>query len=183
MTNLKALNHNDVKWASRHLNGHTDRLFVHQFSQATFKSYTSLSLYGGIHRWPEDSPTKGPLMQKSFPCHYVIIAHWSCVWRCPDGLLAESTTIAWLSQDNIIMVLALGWHSDPRNIKPQPNQLHWSFTFPVLTHSLFRAAQLHDYWLTLEWIAATKGDHSVHLHTLVNWLRVDSWLTQDWLFP
>ena len=33
---------------------------------------------GGIHRWPVDSPNKGPAMRKAFPCYGSIM--WAAYW-------------------------------------------------------------------------------------------------------
>ena len=38
----------------------------------------------GIHRWPVDSPHKGPVIQKAFTCHDVIMNReqtWGCIVR------------------------------------------------------------------------------------------------------
>ena len=37
-----------------------------------------IALFGGIHRWPVDSPHIEPVMQTTFPCHNVIT--WSSIW-------------------------------------------------------------------------------------------------------
>ena len=37
--------------------------------QGEHQNSTLLVLCEGIHHWPADSPYKGPVMQKAFPCH------------------------------------------------------------------------------------------------------------------
>ena len=38
-----------------------------------YQSYASLVFVGGIHRWPVNSPHKGPVTRKMFPFDDVII--------------------------------------------------------------------------------------------------------------
>ena len=66
-----------VKWASRHPNLPVPRLFVQEFLQAGGKGNTKAPHHcpfvWGIHRSPVDSPHKGPLLRKAFPCHSVVM--------------------------------------------------------------------------------------------------------------
>ena len=38
-----------------------------------YQSSASLAFVWGIHRWPVNSPHKGPVTPKMFPCHYDIL--------------------------------------------------------------------------------------------------------------
>ena len=53
------------------------RLFAQPFGQEKIKENVKAPrhwpLRGGIHRWPVDSPHKGPVTRKMFPCDDVII--------------------------------------------------------------------------------------------------------------
>ena len=50
--------------------------------QRKHQSSASLAFVRGIHRWPENSPHKGPVTRKMSPFHDVIMAtptNWDCV--------------------------------------------------------------------------------------------------------
>ena len=47
----------------------------------------------GIHRAPKDSPHKGPLMRKAFPCQDVPWIQWRCV--VPSRCFATHVRYAW----------------------------------------------------------------------------------------
>ena len=55
-------------------------LFVQQIVYANKKENVKVlhhwSFVSGIHRWPVDSPHKGPVMQKPFPRHDIMINPW-----------------------------------------------------------------------------------------------------------
>ena len=59
---------------------HISRLFNNLFMLASKKA-SKLCIYGPLweesigdrHRWPVDSPHKGPVMRKAFPCYEVIM--------------------------------------------------------------------------------------------------------------
>ena len=70
------INHfSDAKWALRHLSSIASGLFVHKFVQAdtNIKDMYYWPFVRRIYRWPVDSPHKGPVMRKAFPCHDVIM--------------------------------------------------------------------------------------------------------------
>ena len=49
------------------------------------QSYASLAFVGGIHRWPVNSPHKGPVTRKRFPFDDVIMtSHWWFLISVPD---------------------------------------------------------------------------------------------------
>ena len=64
---------------------------------------------GNHHRWPVDSPHKGPVIQKAFPCHDVTLDSrdlrylWLCLTlhsqRC--GLLTKATEIWWNQHEGL----------------------------------------------------------------------------------
>ena len=58
--------------------------------QRKHQSSTSLAFVRGIHRWPVNSPHKGPVTQKMFPFHDVIIKKYK--ERVKDGLHDVYTT-------------------------------------------------------------------------------------------
>ena len=48
-------------------------------------------LWGGIHRWPVDSPHKGPVMWKAFPCDDSLwLFHLSLLLTCRQGQFHRS---------------------------------------------------------------------------------------------
>ena len=57
--------------------------------QRKYQSSASLAFVGGIHRWPVNSPHKGPVTRKMF--HLMTS---SCYWRCKSWLI-----IGWLFVD------------------------------------------------------------------------------------
>ena len=50
----------------------------------TYQSAPLLVLCEGIHWWPVDSPHKGQVMQKDFPCHDVIM-RWTSSMRVSEN--------------------------------------------------------------------------------------------------
>ena len=56
------------------------KLFTQPFVQAqikeNIKGSASLAFVKGIHRWPMNSPHKGPVTRKMFPFDDVIMAYW-----------------------------------------------------------------------------------------------------------
>ena len=60
------------KWLSRHLN-HTASQLVQQSAHADIKAPHHWCFVKGIHQWPVASPHKGPVMQKGFKCHDVLM--------------------------------------------------------------------------------------------------------------
>ena len=50
--------------------------------QRKHQSYASLAFVWGIHRWPVNSPHKGPVRRKMFPFHGVIMVNpeWSLAY-------------------------------------------------------------------------------------------------------
>ena len=61
-------------------------LFTQPFIQAQIKknqSSSSLAFVRGIHRWPVNSPHKGPVMRKMFPFDDVIM---TLVFSIPDSM-------------------------------------------------------------------------------------------------
>ena len=65
--------HNECDDISNHW--HLDSLLNHLFRHRSKKtsSSTPLAFVRGIHRWPVNSPNKGPVMQKMFPFDDIII--------------------------------------------------------------------------------------------------------------
>ena len=68
----------DVKWPPTHrlIHRHIDCLFSSLFNltlKGNIKAPYHWHFLKGIHRWPMDSPHKGPVMRKLFPFHDVII--------------------------------------------------------------------------------------------------------------
>ena len=55
-------------------------LSYHIISYQMKHKCSELPALWGIHRWPVDSPYKGPVMRKSFPCHDVIMMESSREW-------------------------------------------------------------------------------------------------------
>ena len=51
--------------------------------QRKHQSSPSLGFVGGIHRWPVDSPHKGPVMRKMFPSDDISMVH--PLWHCEDA--------------------------------------------------------------------------------------------------
>ena len=65
------------KWARWRLKSPTSQLFTQPFIQGAdqrkHQSSASLALVRGIHRWPVNSPHKGPVTRKMFPFDDVIM--------------------------------------------------------------------------------------------------------------
>ena len=63
------------------------RLFAQTFIEAQIKetpNFHVTGLFEGIHRWPMDSPLKGPMTQRMFPFDDVIMLY-EHVWINPHG--------------------------------------------------------------------------------------------------
>ena len=69
--------YSDVTWASLHLKPLAAQLFVQKLvwvnTKDNVKAPHSWLFVRGIHRWPVDSPHKGPAMWKVFPCHFIFM--------------------------------------------------------------------------------------------------------------
>ena len=53
--------------------------------QGKHQSSASLAFVRGIHRWPVNSPHKGPVTQKMFPFHDVIMGN-TIIWIVPETI-------------------------------------------------------------------------------------------------
>ena len=69
-----ALHYRDVTWVSCCLKLLATRLYVQQLIQANSKE----NIKAGI----ADSPDKGPIRQKAFPCHGIILSYHSTIGTC-----------------------------------------------------------------------------------------------------
>ena len=56
-----------------HFSGHSNVLFAASNIKENIKARHYWPFVRGIHQWPVDSPHKGPVMLKAFPCYDVII--------------------------------------------------------------------------------------------------------------
>ena len=69
----------NLQYVSNGVSNHQphDCLFIHLFRRRTTKhqSSASLAFVLGIHRWPVNSPHKGPVTRKMFPFDDVIMPH------------------------------------------------------------------------------------------------------------
>ena len=86
-----------ITWASRQLQSATTRLVL-QLVQANKKSKLSITgpFVGRIYRWSLDSPHKGPVMWKAFPCHDVIMlsSHsWYLLRHVPKQLFNKPVNV------------------------------------------------------------------------------------------
>ena len=87
------------KWARWRLKSPASRLFTQSFTgvnQRKHQSSASLAFVRGIHRWPVNSPHKGPVTQKMFAFDDVIMDHvdftvCACCWENGDA----PTTSEW----------------------------------------------------------------------------------------
>ena len=72
-------------WAHWRLNSPVSRSFTQPFIQGAdqrkHESSASLAFVLGIHRWPVDSPHKGPVTRKMFPFDDVITSQHRCSWN------------------------------------------------------------------------------------------------------
>ena len=69
-----ASNYSDVSWASWYLKSMATWLYVNQLVQANDKENTqSLHYWPIVNGWQVDSPHKGPVMLKMFPCHAILM--------------------------------------------------------------------------------------------------------------
>ena len=68
------------QWVRWRLKSPASRLFAQGFFRALIKrkhqSSASLAIVGGIHRWPVDSPHKGPVTRK---CFHFMTSSWICL--------------------------------------------------------------------------------------------------------
>ena len=84
-------------WWARRRSNHQPRdcllnlLYRRRSKKTTFRI---TSLYEGIHRWPVNSPHKGPVTRLVFPLYDVIMAK-----VC--SLAMHSTVFEWLLEDNL----------------------------------------------------------------------------------
>ena len=74
----------------------------------------SLAFVCGIHRWPVNSPHKGPVTRKMFPFHYVIMWYGTCLlsrWHIasdisnPDEIALLAKSSGWLRVTSYIIRL------------------------------------------------------------------------------
>ena len=89
---------------------HLDCWLDQPFVQAQIKeniSSTSLAFVRGIHRWPVDSPHKGPLTRELFPFNYFIIISSIPGVDAPPPCVARPSTA-------IVSALGDGWVLDPQ---------------------------------------------------------------------
>ena len=72
-----------LQWARWRLTSPASRLFTQPFSQAQInentKANASLTSVRGIHRWPVNSPHKGPVTRKMFPFDDVLMKYENIV--------------------------------------------------------------------------------------------------------
>ena len=69
--------------------------------QRKHQSSASLSFVRGIHRWPVNSPHKGPVTWKMFPFNDVIMEVYKMVIQSPDQILD------WRVKLNLFVVVAV----------------------------------------------------------------------------
>ena len=80
-------------WARWRLKSPASRLFIQPFIQAQIKekrkhqSSAPLSFVRGIHRWPVNSPHKGPVTRKRFPFDDVIMN------KCLSGTVSKAAEL------------------------------------------------------------------------------------------
>ena len=76
--------HNERDGVSNHrrLDYLLNRLFRGRKHQRKHQSFVSLAFVRGIHRWPVNSPHKGPVTRKMFPFDDVIIIAPTTLWFC-----------------------------------------------------------------------------------------------------
>ena len=71
----------DVKWVPWHPHSPVSRLFVQQLKiKWKIKALHHWPFVMGIHRWPVDSPHKGPVMRAAFLLNDVTMLSWSAEW-------------------------------------------------------------------------------------------------------
>ena len=119
--------------------------------QRKYQCYASLAFVRGIHRWPVDSPHKGPVTQKMFPFDDVIVYESCCTliqillsfdWRRTDEKSwSESTmlylTDAYISQSALMssdyLWLNNIWRANFNKIAGN----HWHYYWELWCRSLF----------------------------------------------
>ena len=76
--------HNESDGVSNHQPTIVYSRFYSGAIQSKHQSSASLAFVRGIHRWPVDSPHKGPVTRKMFPFDDVFmnITHKTCMWLC-----------------------------------------------------------------------------------------------------
>ena len=74
------------KWARWRLKSPAPRLLTQPFIQGAdqrkHQSSASLTFVWGIHRWPVNSPHRGPVTRKMFPCDDVVMKLPTCQRWC-----------------------------------------------------------------------------------------------------
>ena len=77
MTAEQCGHYSGITWTSWPLKSLATWLFAQKFDQANIKENIAVlhywSFVRGIHRWPVDSPQKGPVMRKTFSCHDLVM--------------------------------------------------------------------------------------------------------------
>ena len=114
--------------------------------QRKYQCYASLAFVRGIHRWPVDSPYKGPVTRKMFPFDYVIVYESCCTliqillsfdWRRTDNKSwSESTmlhlTDAYIRQSALMSSHYLWlnniWRANFNKIAGNHWYYYWEFT-------------------------------------------------------
>ena len=82
--------YNDITWASWHLKSLATWLFCSTASGQQQRNITGLHYWPfvrGIHWWPVDSPHKGSVMWKLFPCHDAIM--WLALGRGKGAIISD----------------------------------------------------------------------------------------------
>ena len=82
--------------------------------QRKYQSFASLTFLGGIHRWPVDSPHKGPVMRIFFPFNDAIMTYLagSISWT----FLQKQTSHYGILRHHATTSLVMGWSGCYGNI-------------------------------------------------------------------
>ena len=93
----------------------TTLLFIQQLDQSNYKTYQSThcwSFVRGIHQWSMDSPYKGPVMWKVFPCHDIIMLPLKMVSELSLSEISINVSITvWLIHLCLFIVLLFWNHT------------------------------------------------------------------------
>ena len=77
--------YSDVRWAPLYSKPLASQLFVQQLGHETNKGNIKVQHYWpfvrGIHQWLVDSPHKGPVTWKAFPCHDIMMGRITAIWH------------------------------------------------------------------------------------------------------
>ena len=119
--------------------------------QRKHQSSASLAFVRGIHRWPVNSPHKGPVTRKMFPFDDIIMKDLinSCWWTLKLALVWKHASSSHHS---------LQWRNNERD-SVSNRQPHHCLLQSYIQAQIKEIIKAPPHWPLWEWIPCTKGQY------------------------